>query len=310
MNADLEKANRVGNAFLRENYDYLWLKAMLRKAGGPLSRNATLLTGSSHALYGVKESAWSCAVNCSMHSQDLYYDFLCARHAILSTKGEQKFQRCFILLSSFSACFDLSLSTSERELRISRVFDPIFHDAHNWKTPACHDPWDGFEQLPEGLKRSVEDAAVALVQKKGTYFSGRSRMSMFDLRGSDWHRVPEELRLAMGQVRAAAHNKLFRHSATIAENREIFKEYVHFLHMNGILPVAVLMPYTKAYGRFVLPEMIESVLEMVDSAPDEIHYVDLNEGGVFKNRDFVDTDHLNEQGAEKASKILTDIFGR
>lgn len=133
MQGDLEKVNEIANVFYQRNYDYLWLKAMFRKAEGPLPENAVLLTGSSHALYGVQESAWTYAVNCAMHSQDLYYGFLCAKRAVASAKG-RKFQKCLILLSSFHACFDLSLSASERELRISQVYHPLFGDAHNWKT--------------------------------------------------------------------------------------------------------------------------------------------------------------------------------
>lgn len=146
--------------------------------------------------------------------------------------------------------------------------------------------------------------------KNGAYFSDMPRTAVFDFHGRRWSDVPEEKRLELGRIRAAAHNKFLQYSATIEENKEIFKEYVHFLHRNHILPIAVLMPYTKAYRRYILPEMVESLLEMVDSVPEEVHYVDLNEGGVFKNRDFFDTDHLNAQGAEKASRILTDIFGK
>ena len=83
------------------NYDYLWLKSRLEKC-----RNAppgsTLITGSSHALNAVREGAWRYAVNCSMHSQDLYYDFLCARQAVLSA-AEPVFKRCFIVMGYYIA---------------------------------------------------------------------------------------------------------------------------------------------------------------------------------------------------------------
>ena len=81
---------------LKKNYDYFYLHAMLEKAKSLPGGNATLITGSSHALNAIYEPAWEQAVNCSMHSQDIYYDFQCAK-AVLSAPGNSgKYSRCFI----------------------------------------------------------------------------------------------------------------------------------------------------------------------------------------------------------------------
>lgn len=78
--------NQLASQYLARNYDYLWLKTMLVKCGSAPS-GSTLITGSSHALNGIWEGAWAHAVNCSMHSQDLYYDYQCAQRAIMSVGG-------------------------------------------------------------------------------------------------------------------------------------------------------------------------------------------------------------------------------
>lgn len=70
--------DKIFENFLLRNYDCLYLRAMLDKcASAP--EGSTLIVGSSHALNGIQESAWHYAVNCSMHSQDIYYDYACAR---------------------------------------------------------------------------------------------------------------------------------------------------------------------------------------------------------------------------------------
>ena len=81
--------------FLARNYNYVWLKAMLQKASIPSRPDAVLITGSSYGINGIIESKWNCAINCSASSQDLYYDFLCARKAVSGQKGH--FSKCFIV---------------------------------------------------------------------------------------------------------------------------------------------------------------------------------------------------------------------
>ena len=44
--------------FFSRNYDYLWLRAMLEQAGKTKTDGSTLITGSSHALNGIKENCW------------------------------------------------------------------------------------------------------------------------------------------------------------------------------------------------------------------------------------------------------------
>lgn len=112
-----EKNTQFYEQFLKKNYNYLWLKTMLEK-GRQVSdyADATLITGSSHALNGVKETVWKNAVNCSMHSQDIYYDFLCAQTVI---EGTAQFKRCFIVFGYYIAYQDLSRSQGMRDCIVS-----------------------------------------------------------------------------------------------------------------------------------------------------------------------------------------------
>ncbi len=295
--------------FFSRNYDYLWLCAMLQKCT-EVPEGSTLITGSSHALNGIAESAWRCAVNCSMHSQDIYYDFQCAKRAVAAApKGH--FTRCFIVMGYYIAYQDLSRSKVSRETMIARVYYPLFQDAHNWAASSQRDLWDGLGDIPEPIRRTCEQAAVQKLLECGTYYSAiRPRGTLFDLKGRTWAQVPEGERLAMGRARAQDHNKIFQHRESFEENKNILSEYIAFLTEQDILPVVVITPFSREYNRYVLSEMKAGVPELLDSVPLDVHYVDFNQAPeMFGPEDFMDTDHLSAAGAEKVSYILTEMFG-
>jgi len=305
--SDLEA---LAEEFLKKNYNYIWLKAMLHKASEMLSPNATLITGSSYGVNGIIENSWEQAVNCSASSQDLYYDFLCAHRAI-SSGSKGRYSRCMIVDGYYAACHDVSQGMRERALTIPNVYYPIFGDGHHWNEAYQNDLWAGLENVSDGDKRVCEQLAVNIMRKQGTFFSKRKHRggTVFDLGGRDWWNVPAEERLALGKIRAQDHNKLFAHQDSMSENKEILKEYVHFLHLNNIMPVFILAPFTTEYNRHILKEMKQSILELIASVPEEIRFIDFNQFTCFDSRDFVDTDHLSEIGAAKFSRMLVNMFG-
>ena len=302
---------RLADDYLKENHDYLWLKTMLEKGRGTTIPGSTLIIGNSYALYGIRERAWKNAINCSMFSQDIYYDFLCARRVLASEKEGTSFDRCLIIMGYYGAFQDLSLSTAEREERLSKIFYPIFRDAHNWTEPIPYDPWSPVGDVPEPVKLHCERTVVERILAIGTYFDLHFRRSFSDLRGSrSWSEAPEADRKAIGASRAADHNRLFRHKASLEENKGIFRELVRFLRSRDVTPIVVIPPFTEEYNRSILKAMKDSVPEMLDSVPEEVHYVDFNEApDLFEPADFMDADHLSAAGAEKMSAILADMFG-
>lgn len=320
MNSNLQNAlNEIANQYLTRNYDHLWLRTMLEQAAATGAPGSTLITGSSHALNAIEESCWNNAYNCSMHSQDLYYDFLCARR-VLSAAEPGRFSRCFIVMGYYIAWQDLSLSKVSRETMIANVYYPIFGDAHHWEDPPQKDLWDWLEfdlppdspLTPEGIKVACEQVlAQKLVECGGYYSVLRPRKSQFDLKGQTWAQVSAGARLAMGKARAEEHNRMFRHKASFEENKRILQEFVRFLYEYEVQPVVVITPFTPEYNRFVQPEMRTGVEELLGSVPEDVFYVDFNQlEGIFEPEDFMDADHLSEQGAEKVSTLLAEEFGR
>lgn len=303
------KKDRLAEMFLKQNYNYVWLKSMLCKATKVKGPNAVLITGSSYGVNGIIGQSWNQAVNCSVSSQDLYYDFLCAREAVsFGKKG--RFSKCFIIGAYYTAYHDLSLGKQERELMISNVYYPIFGDSHNWNDVYQKNLWSELGTISKEDKFFCEQIAIEKMIERSDFFSfGKQRGgTVFNLNGRNWWDISAEERQIYGKIRAEGHNKLSQNKTAIVENKKILNEYVHFLHINGITPVFVVAPFTAEYNRYISEEMKESLFELIANVSENIHFIDFNQFLCFTPHDFVDTDHLSESGAEKFSRLLVNLF--
>ena len=88
--------------FLKENYDYLWLKSRVLLGKQNNNNVTTLITGSSHALNGIDVNCFNGAINCSMHTQDLYYDYACAKEILKEKNNNFKKPNKYIFKIRFS----------------------------------------------------------------------------------------------------------------------------------------------------------------------------------------------------------------
>ncbi len=297
----------IANQYLMVNYDMVWLKTMLKKGQQSVGKG-TLITGSSHALNGINEKYIDNCVNCSMHSQDIYYDFLCAK-TILEKAPANAYIRCFIIMGYYIPFQDLSKSTVMRNMMISPVYYPVFGDAHNWHEPERVDPWRYATDTPEEARKICEMLAEQLILQKETYYSDlKQRKSFFDLGGRRWCDLSQEEMDAYGKERALSHNKMVVHEASFIENCDILKDYVRLLQLHNITPAVVITPFTPAYNKYIDNRYREAVVEMLDKVEGTIHYIDFNDSDMFDETDFMDTDHLNAAGADKVSFLLNDLI--
>lgn len=209
----------------------------------------------------------------------------------------------------YIAYHDLSRSTITREKIIRPIYYPIFHDTHNWKEPVEFNPWMRLGDMPEKVKKACELMAIQTVLEKGTYYSDlRARTSLFNFQGRSWYELSQEEREEFGRQRAESHNKQILHETSFLENCEIMRDYIHLLHLYNILPAVVVTPFTASYNKYVDSRFKDVIKEMLESIPEEVHYVDINENDLFDDKDFIDTDHLNRHGAMKVSYMLNEMF--
>lgn len=304
---ELIKIISLAMKFIECNYDYVWLKSMIQRDNFFYKKNPTLITGSSHSLFGIKPDLWENSINCSMNSQDIFYDFQCAKEVI---KEKGRFSKCIIVFGYYIAFQDLSLSKLTRSLRIERTYYPIFHNAHNWDEPNEIDLWKGFCGISEKEKMLAEFIALRKTAERNSYWSDEvERWSLYDFGGRKWYELSEEEKEMFGKHRAEDHNGKSVHEASLLENKEILKDYIHFLNMNETKPIIIIPPFTKYYNKYINQRSKEGVEELIKSITDKFEFVDYNDYNCFDDSDFVDTDHLNIKGAEKLSNFLIDLYG-
>ncbi|MCR5674240.1 MAG: hypothetical protein K6G16_00880 [Lachnospiraceae bacterium] len=307
--AEIEAALNSGALYYEErNYDYLFLKCKLEQAIQSVSpSNKALVIGSSHTKCGILEDPFVNTTNLSIDSQDLYYDFALSR-AVLE-RETVKTTALFIGMGYYIAFHDLSMAKMNRDFLISPVYYPLLHDAHHWENPTIWDFW-GMD-ISEEVKKICESMAyLKMKQRRNYYENGMVRNSPV-LPEGDWWKLSEEEKDHLGAVRGEAHGRLFKWKDTFSENKEIFRDYIHYLSLRNILPVVLVTPFTAAYLNHLNPEMIDCFYELLGSAQEDVHVVDCNQSdlrGLFEESDFKDPDHLNQIGAQKLSCLLAGEF--
>ncbi len=297
--------------FMDKNYDYIYLKSQFEKGIGQKKKNAVLITGSSHSMSGIDVNILKNTTNCSMHSQDLYYDFKCAREIL--DKNAMPFKKCFIVMGYYVAGQDLSKGVRAGNQIIEKVYYPLFGDVRNAIEFNKYAPRDGFE-LSEGYAEKIEKLSVERMLREGNYFNFYKKRNPYlphklkGFRYCEWNLHTEEEKEILGNARAEEHHKFINYKETFNENKEIFSDYVHYLAVNDIEPIVVVMPFVKQYMRLIKGEQKEMFYELLNSSKEDVQLVDFNDASCFDDDDFIDTDHVNENGARKVSTILANMF--
>lgn len=296
-------------AFLKNNFFYTYLKGRLEKGQEACFRHGVLIVGSSHAL-GIREDVWDDAVNCSMHSQDIYYDLKCIMEVLDDMNPNGRYDVCYMVMGYYMPFQDLSLSKKSRDALISRTYYPIFHDAHNWKDPDIYDHWKDIPGLSEEEKTIYEQEAVNR-SKTYRFYSDDTvqRKPLYDLKGNTWAELSEEARADLCQYRTNSHNSLEQHKESYVENLQLMKQTVDYLRDKGVALCVVITPFSKEYNSGISSSMKNAFFEMLDKSrvPEVIDFNDTKYYGNFDVTDFMDFDHLNEKGCEKFSKLLRSI---
>lgn len=291
--------------YLYTYYELVFLESKI-KQGCTMYNPETLVVGSSHSLYGIDETCFkNSVINCSMHSQDIYYDYKCAKKIIESNPN---YKRCFIVLGYYIPFQDLSKSTKYGYSMIQNVYYPVLNDSHNWNSPTPVSKLYEFMSDDE-LFAEIKKAAIDYLSNQVSFFGClQKRSSYFDLGGQEWYEIESDDRAQYGFIRANEHGKIYKYTETFIENIEIIKRFLAFLGQYSVKPVFIVPPFTKWYLDGVTKNQRNAILDLLSNIEQEVDYVDFNEYDLFDDTDFCDTDHLNEKGAKKFSTILANEF--
>ena len=304
--------------YLAKNYDLCYLSAMHHK-----NRNSgadTIIVGSSHAMNGIIESELTAAgdvIQFSISSQDLYYDLEHIRKALDEMKKPIK--RCLINLGYYMLYQDLSLSKLVRG-SISLTYMNLFGETvvHNWTDAVRTDPMSLIsydekvypKDLIEGFSRFWAKNALL---EQGSYYGQlleRENCNMLGLKKVEWGKLTADERRKYAEDRVIkGHNKHIDHIETRKENAGILTEIVRLLTDNNIKVYFFITPYTDIYMQLIDSRYKEDIAGALDELPYPVEFLDMNDyPGIVGDEDFLDSDHLNLNGAHKATALLNEFI--
>lgn len=308
-----EELRRLALLYLTHNYDYCYLDAMHeknRKKGAD-----TIVAGSSHAMNGITEKYFDTEIiNFSVSSQDIYYDFLNVRKAC--QEGRQAIKSCIINIGYYMLFQDLSLSKNSNYL-VRTIYEPLFHDSHFMRSDRLYHPMQEIIETGKGIFSTelveifCREWTRNVLIEQGSYYGeliSREKNNVMSLKGVVWEQLSEAEKEACAGKRAADHNRLYAHKESRAENGKLIEEMTVYLSERDIRTVFVIFPFTVWYNQYINPEYREDIYRALDGLKTPVEFLDMNELDCFHDGDFLDTDHLNDMGAEKASKVLNEFL--
>lgn len=280
-----------------DNYDYYWLRYSFDRA---VREDATaLLVGHSLSRFGVDDRDIPGLFNLSFFSQDYYYSFKLIERALARLSS---LKHIIIGTGYVSSYMDLSAVKNPNELdRIVRVYGRYLGDIHN---------------MDPGLYQSLREKAVSDIHREeelrsfyetieDDYFCpGRTRQSLSDVVWCD--PIPEQRRFELAKDRTDYHNRLLSHKKTYEENTTIMQKIEELCHSAGVSLTVVVFPSNRYYRNSLSPELKADF----ERQTGRIRLWDLFSSDEFDSiTDFVDTDHLNENGAKRMTAMLRDYLG-
>ncbi len=311
--SELLELKRLAEIYCRYNYDYCYLSAMYYK--NRTEGTKTIIVGSSHAMNGIVESAFDeRPINFSISSQDLYYDFQHIQKAV--KEGAREIKNCIINLGYYMMYQDISLSKNIGKFMVPRIYFPLFGEPHHYSGPVEYDRYQTLsydrEKYPEAIVKKVcESYSLSEFMKNATYYGmlkTREQNSLLACAGGAWQELPQQEKESLAIQRTEDHNHIRTYIASRQENGELVQEMVCFLAQRNIRIVFVIFPFTSYYNKYIDAEYRQDIINVLEGLEQPVEFLDMNDLDLFDAQDFVDTDHLNERGAFKASCVLNEFL--
>lgn len=308
-----QKLISIAYEYILRNYDYCYLATMHEKNRRIGAK--TIIAGSSHAMNGVVESNLEGEViNFSISSQDLYYDFQHIKKAV--EEGRQKIEICVINIGYYMMYWDLSCGKSMNSL-VSTVYYPLLRKSHHYQMSEEFDMLKNIEFDREmfaekWIREFADHWARGVFMEEPTFYGSlktRENNSALALKKVIWNTLLEDEKREVAAHRANDHNKLKVHEHTRQENVILVREMVEYLIQHDIVPVFVIFPFTKYYNTYIDQEYKADIKKILEDLPYPVEFLDMNDyQEMFDDSDYLDSDHLNLQGALKATGLLNDFL--
>ncbi|MFD1675367.1 hypothetical protein [Alicyclobacillus fodiniaquatilis] len=300
--------NRMMNELKKPDYfmyDRLYLEAKLESL--KVRRDIQLLlAGSSYTMCGLLEEEMPLvARNVAVDAQDLYYTLKTIRVAL---ELNPNITHCIISFAYYFWGYDLSLSTSVYQYkRVTEVNYPIFKDRHNFPYELFDKNYDAIVSIPPLVRH---------IFSLGCFAEQYIKNVKHNLANAHYFSVPrttstivtldDTTNYERAKQRTASHNKFFKYESTVRENISLFEGFLEEMNRKNVQIILYVPPVTPYYRDSIDQRLISDFYTCMKPFLAKFNFklVDLFESDHFKNEDFVDYDHLNDQGAKKLGRIL------
>lgn len=287
--------------YLNSHYEYCYLQSMHYL--NSRQKTNTIITGLSYGLDGLESTLLNGNVlNFSMHSQDLYYDFLHIKKAV--EESENSISQCVLTMGYYSLFYDLSLSNNG--WKCLETYGPLFGDMHNANTTNVDMSYFMCDVDCENFYHSF-------FEKNRSYYGPAITREYTSIEISEkggWSKLESAEKDSVAYELAQKHNKHIKHEETFKENKEILNNILKFLKEKNIRVIVLILPFSKEYLKYIDCNYKTILLSVLDELTYdmEVDFVDMNDMEYFSEADFLDSDHLNYKGALKATVLLNGVL--
>lgn len=248
----------------------------------------TLILGNSHNYYGIMPSvlghkSFNCANVSQLFDQDLY---LLKRYKPVCKKLKR-----VIINVDFSNIFDAPLQANE-PFRVT-----YYHLYMDMPLPTCQ------------KKAFFELFYISAAKEKVTNYINGKALSFDSLGWGNDHKLTlrDSSALSKEGSKARAANLRCKDFSDYLHNKQVLSEIAKYCDNNKLQLIIISTPvsrgfysYESARDKKLLREAIQPLLDYKS-----VSYIDFSQDNNINDKDFFDSDHLDDAGAKKFSKQLS-----
>lgn len=244
----------------------------------------TVILGDSHPFFGIIADSLPRTLNLAMSSQTLEYDYLVLKRHVDSLPHLKRILLGLDVRNLHDTPFKRGKSPEETYYRI----------------------YLGIDKYPEWAPENMELFQFTSYKRKFRHALAGGPFPLATEKGfALWDAAPRPDSLAFERLAPGRNASLNTKTAKDAEtNIRDLDSILALCRKRGIEVVALAVPVTPAYTRNLAPGLQPHTDSVVRSR--NIPYHDFSRDSRFHTDDFFDSDHLNDAGALKFTRILRD----
>lgn len=261
-----------------------------------------IITGISYTMFGLNLNKLNInAVNLSMESQDLFFDYLMAKNYILKYPGAPDIKYAIIGLAYYSFEYEmLSSNLALYSLKYSFLEEMVREECTESWIKMCN------------IRRQLSDERLSrnIYEKifKGKFVSSvPDDVAMNRINGL---RNLDDISLKKARQELAKKHSAKDYPETVENNQFILNKYLSMLDNFNIKPVILIHPQHPDYRECFSDRLRMTLDNSIQQQKSKHSFIFLNlfDSTLFNSDDYFDIDHLNIRGANKVTDILNSVL--